>query len=368
MLFSRDVKSYISESEANFKAMVLNGAPHDPITLELARMQAMERGLLEGEVEAMARRLIDGQGESCEAIEARGALLGIPRRAAGKSRGIAIVNGINGTSIPSNLSLNVNGKTFVIDVDGDYNPTQIGITGSERVSIIASEAGAGGNVNGQGYLDTNIQNIQSLIQTVYANGGVNEEDCKTEYLNRVLYGESLDSPVGSAPWYALRALRYPSVTNACVSSCQCCVGELDVYVFAAGFLNNIPDDRFLTNVQNKVFDIDYGSTQYGSKLFGAKITVKAAKLSPINIFVKGAGSLNSSSRNMVATEIREYLASLCVGGTYCKSDITSIIKSVGGCVGLVAYSFNSADYEENEGYISAQCDVMPYLGEIQYDC
>lgn len=363
--FTRDVKQYIAEAEADIKNTVLIGGPHDPMSLALAGLIGMQRALVEGDlIKLVQDNILDWDQMDCDTLYRRGAEIGIPLRGSGPARGSAEISGVAGTSIPNTLKIVSGGIEYGIDIYRPF-PSVISLTGTAVLPIVALDTGALGNQNqpGTGVLSTNIPLIQTFVPSVVATGGYDMETCE-EYRARVKAIDRLDNTPASRGWHMRRAYRYPGITRVCFDTCNCCEGQIGMFIFANGrFSLGIPDADFVAEVQAAVFDTPIGSTTYGSKLLGRTGLVSAAIAKEIKVRVTGTYGMLPDSRKRAQDEIASFFEGLCPSQTICKSSILSIVSSHGSCPSNVAFEFSDGFTDDGVNLIP-DCSVLPILTEV----
>lgn len=366
--FPRDAAAYISQAEQDVQDTILDGGPHDPMSLALAALLGMGRTLLEGHLETIvSQRVWDWSAMDGDVLYSNGAKLGVPLRGATYATGNARLSGVAGTAIPTNLTFYGAGE-HKIDISSTV-PAVIGEDGTALVPIVAQVAGSIGNAPTptNSHLGVNVDGIDTIVDYLQAVGGLDQET-RDEYRKRLAIIDALDNTPGSVGWHQRRAMRFPGVTRTCIDTCNCCDGQVRLFIFADGmFPLGIPDTDFLNRVQIEVFDTPIGATNYGSMLLGRTGRADAARIGYFKIVVRCTGKITSDQKVRAKAALIEFLQSRCPGEVISKNTLINTLLTYTASVGLVTYEFMDPSlFTEDDLNVIPECDVLPIVTEVDF--
>lgn len=363
---NRDISALILEAQNDIKNVALNGNPHDDFSNGLAKVFGASLGLLESEIKRSIRIAV-GDYDDLHGVELneRGLQLGgLHRRAKTQSRGFVKIKSSTQGSIPTGITFASNGVGFVID-NTRVLPNAFDVNGFAYIPIVSNTYGLGSNVllGSAGVVSVNNSQINRNTLEIYASGGYDEETDE-EYRTRLKFGDKLSKAPNSTDWLVFRTLRYPNILRACVSNCNCCPNEVDLYILAGGFDNYIPNAEFIAQVQNDVFGTEIGKSEYGSKTNGVKVNIYAPVYGSITVNVYGGLTLTNEQRNLIQNELRAYIQNSCVGNSFCKSDINNILSLAGKCSMQFALEYDKDLFDESDTHLNAKCNVLTGILDV----
>lgn len=292
---------------------------------------------------------------------------GVYRRGATYASGKLLITGAVGTAIPAGTKFSNTipaGSSLIVKYYTSQKYAVISSDGQIEVEVISDEIGSVGNAQtGEINLNlTDIQNLESISNTVAFTNGVNEESDES-LLARLLDKVRNPTSGGNKNDYKQWAKEIPGVAEVEVISLWNGPGTVQVIIIGEGG-SPIPD--LVESVKEHLDPKDHEGEGEGRAPIGAVVTVITTENYAIRIDINGlefeSGYSLISTRQNIVEEIKKEVAKVSIGGLVRIHYVEDSIKHVPGIK-----DFGSVLLNKDQTNIQVPVHLKPSVGEVYFD-
>lgn len=363
-----------SATKTEISTRMLGGAPVLPMSNEdvLAFVMAGVTNMMHGFV-AQGLKESDPKDMCCDNLVAYAARHGIFMQAASRARGVLVVTGTPGATIPGNIRFVGEGaQEYKLDPSYITNPTVLDGSGSAALFVAASGGGERYNVPGATQLTVSSTipdiNILATVSTAGLIGGTDDETCD-ELRARVLAAEERGTLSTNVSWFVTETMTFPGVTRACSDECEgCCEQGLLLYPFFDGaYEDGVPPQSVVDSMNLWMFG---PARTHGEGLapIGVLGEYRVAVPTVLNVELACVDGCAPNVAETAAVALQTIINDeTCVGSRVCLEHLAAAITNAIGkdaCISSPVFTFDGTLLHRDDAFAYLACGHYLKLGTV----